>query len=411
MDEFKIESNELFSSLKHLQEVGLGFQYYEGEYNGRKININGKELLHFANCSYLGLERHPELINAAIEAVKMYGTQNSISRALVSSPLYKEVESYLPFMFPGFQVVYPSTTLGHCSALPILANSKDAIILDGYVHNSVRMAAQLCKANGTLILISKHNDMEHLKYLVKRLQKEGYRNIWYCADGVYSMHGDFCDAQKLYELLDEEENFYAYVDDAHGMGCFGKHGCGYIIGNFGLHEKIVVAGSLQKSIAAAGGIIITKNKVLAEHLKLTGQTIIYSTPIPAANLGSLVASLKFHLSDELGRYQDELVSLIHHFRAKCNELSLSMVTKDVTPIQLLRIGDPEAIAKVQKCLIERGFLPTIATYPVVSKSDGGIRISITRHLTTSDIDGFLENLNQILEVENIKVANPHLVNI
>jgi 7-keto-8-aminopelargonate synthetase-like enzyme len=409
MNELNIESNELFSSLKHLKDIGLGFQYYHGEYNGRKININGNELLHFANCSYLGLERHPDFINAAIDAVKMYGTQNSVSRALVSSPLYKEVESYLPLIFPGFQVVYPSTTLAHCSALPIMIKSKDAIILDAYVHNSVRMAAQLCKANGTLVLISKHNDMEHLKYLIKRLKKEGYRNIWYCADGIYSMHGDFCNAKQLYELLDEEENFFAYVDDAHGLGCYGKHGCGYIIGNFGLHEKIVVAGSLQKSIAAAGGIIIVKNRDLAEHLKLTGQTIIYSTPIPAANLGSLVASIKFHLSEELERYQKELLNLIHYFREKCKELSLSMVTKDITPIQLLRIGAPDAIAKVQRCLIDKGFLPTIATYPVVSKSDGGIRITITRHLTPSDIDSFLNNLDQILKTENIKV--PDLVNI
>ena len=120
MSESKIEPNELYNSIKYLQDIGLGFQYYEGEYNGRKITVNGKELLHFANCSYLGLERHPALIDGAIQAIKKYGTQNSISRALVSSPLYKELESYLPAMFPGYQIVYPSTTLAHCSALPIL---------------------------------------------------------------------------------------------------------------------------------------------------------------------------------------------------------------------------------------------------------------------------------------------------
>jgi 7-keto-8-aminopelargonate synthetase-like enzyme len=114
-------------------------------------------------------------------------------------------------MFPGHQAVFPTTTLTHCSALPLLIHEKDAIILDAYVHNSVRMASQLCKANGTFVLLSRHNDMEYVKYLIYRLKKEGYRNIWYCADGIYSIHGNLCNVDGLKKLLDENDDFYAYV--------------------------------------------------------------------------------------------------------------------------------------------------------------------------------------------------------
>ena len=412
MNRFNIDVSDLYHSVKHLQENGLVFQYNdELEYDGRTITVNNKKLLHLANCSYLGLEKHAALIDGAIEAVKKHGTQNSMSRAMLSSHLYKELESYLSQIFPGYQIVFPTSTLAHCSTLPLLIKENDAIILDAYVHNSVRMASQLCRANGTFSIISKHNDMAHIKYLIKRLKKDGYKNIWYCADGIYSMHGNLCDVEGLHKLLDEEENFYAYVDDAHGIGCYGKNGCGYVIGNFGLHEKMIVVGSFAKSIAVNGGIIIVPDKILADYIRLTGQTSIFSGPIQPASLGALIASMKFHLSDELPKYQNELSELIHYFRNKCEEYELPIVTKDITPIQLIRIGSTENVLKIQRRLIDKGFFPTAAVYPAVSEGDGGIRISITRHIKKTDMDKLLVNMKEILETENLHVKEDKLVNI
>src|SRR3972149_4442568 len=306
MKNFGLELSDLYFSIKNLQEKGCVFQYYEDfEYDGRKITINNRELIHFSNCSYLGLEKHPNLIKEAVEAVERYGTQNSMSRAMSSSPLYKILEDNLGNMFPGYQAVFPTTTLAHCSAMPLLIRENDAIILDAYVHNSVRMASQLCKADGTFVVIAKHNDMEHVKYLTYRLKKDGFRNIWYCADGIYSMHGDFCDVEGLYKLLDIEDNLYAYIDDAHGLGWYGKNGCGYVIGKYGLHEKSMVVVSFAKSMAASGGAIISTDKNLIDYLKLTGQTMIFSGPIQPAVLGALIASVKLHLSNELLNLQNE----------------------------------------------------------------------------------------------------------
>ena len=223
MNIFNIEPDELYYSMNNFKNIGLGFQTYENpEYSGKTVTLNGKDLIHFANCSYLGLEKNPIIIESAIQAIKQYGTQNSMSRAFISSPQYLEIEALFREIFHGYPILYPTTTLGHCSTLPLLAKDKDAIILDAYVHASVRMASQICKANGTFVIISKHNDMDHVRYLVKRLKKDGYRNIWYCADGIYSMQGDVCDVKGLQQLLDEEENVYAYVDDAHGIGWIGR---------------------------------------------------------------------------------------------------------------------------------------------------------------------------------------------
>jgi len=394
---FNIEINELYEIVKHLQENGCAFQYYtDSSYNGRTVTINGRELIHFANCSYLGLETHPALVEGAISAVKQYGTQNSMSRAMISSPLYKELQDCLREIFPGYQVVYPTTTLSHCSALPLLIGNKDAIILDAYVHNSVRMASQLCQANGTFVILSKHNDMIHVKYLIYRLKKEGYRNIWYCADGIYSIHGNLCDVAGLHKLLDEEDNFFAYVDDAHGVGWSGEKGSGYVIGQYGLHNKMIVVVSFAKSMAASGGCIIVPDRVIAEYLGFTGQTMIFSGPIQPAVIGALIASVKLHLSKEISTYQNELVILIRHLREKSRQLDLPIVTRDETPIQLLRIGGMERTYEVLKGLIESGFYPMTEGYPAISKGDEGIRITVTRHLTFSDIDRFLTSIKKLM---------------
>jgi 7-keto-8-aminopelargonate synthetase-like enzyme len=402
MNGFNIEINELYYTVKHLQENGCTFQYFEdSDFNGRTITVNKKKLLHFASCSYLGLETHPNLINAAIDAVKRYGTQTPSSRAMLSSPLYKELEDQLRVMFPGYSIVTQTVTLAHCSVLPLLISEKDAIILDAYVHNSVRMASQLCRANGTFIVFSRHNDMENVRYLIYRLKKEGYRNIWYCADGIYSIHGNLCDVEGLHKLLNEEENFYAYVDDAHGTGWCGKNGSGYVIGKYGLHPKMIVVESFAKSLATSGGCIVVPEKIIAEYINLTGQTMIFSGPIQPPTLGALNACVRLHLSNEIISLQKELLDLIVHFRQKAAELNLPITTMDETPIQLLKIGSIEKLFGILTQLIDRGYLAVTASYPAIAKGEEGIRITITRHLSKNDIDNFLECLKDIMVSEHV----------
>ncbi len=408
MNKFNVELTDLFLSARQLYENGCIFQYIENKkYNGRKVTIKNKELLHFASCSYLGLETHPSLIDGAIEATRLYGTQTPSSRAVLSSALYKEAENNLKKIFPGFLIITQTVTLGHFSVLPLIVKENDAIILDAYVHNSIRMASQYCRANGTSVFPSRHNNMEHVKYLIYRLKKEGYRNIWYCADGIYSIHGDFMDVKGLNELLDHEDNFYAYVDDAHGTGWCGKNGCGYVIGHYGLHPKMIVIVSFAKSFAACGGGLIVPDEELADLIRMTGQTMIFSGPLQPSTLGALIASAKLHTSDEIEGYQNELAGLISHFRKRSMELKLPIVTKDATPIQLLRIGNMENTFTALKKLRERGCIATTAAYPAIVHGDEGIRITLTRHLKKADIDYFLESINDILKSDlNFVISDP-----
>ncbi len=406
MTKFNIQPDELYHAIKKFQEFGCGSVYFENtDYNGRILELRSTPCINFANCSYMGLESHPAVIEGAKNALLHFGSQISMSRSLISSPLFAEIEKSLASIFGGFPIVYNSTTMAHYAAMPMLIKENDAIILDAYVHNSVRTASEICKSRGTFVLVSKHNDMEHLRYLIKRLKKEGYKNIWYCADGIYSMHGDVCNVKDLQQLLNEEENFFAYVDDAHGVGWCGKNGSGYVIGNFGLHEKMIVAGSLSKSFATSGGFLIVPDQLLADYLKLTGHSYIFSAPIPPSSLGAINASLKLHFTPETEEFQKEVNNLIIYFKTSCEENDIAVYSKCHTPIHLIKVGSKEQILKIQHHLVQSGFFASVAAHPAVSVEDGGIRVSISRNITKSDIDNFLFSLKQVYQ-PNKKVYEP-----
>lgn len=409
MNTFNIQPDNLYHSLKKFQEFGCGSLYFENTaYDGRLLIVDKKELVNLANCSYLALEKHDSLIKGSQDALLRYGTQNSMSRNVFSNPLYQKAEMQLYEIFKGFPIIYGSTTLAHYSALPLLVQEKDVIILDAFVHNSVRIASELCKAKGTFIIVSKHNDMSNLQYLVKRLKKEGYRNIWYCADGVYSTHGNLCHVKELREILDQEENFYAYIDDAHGVGWTGKNGAGFVIGNYELHPKMIVIGSLSKSFASSGGFIVVSDQKIADYLKLRGNTFLFTIPMPPAILGAISASLALHLSGTVVKYQTELLENIQYFRAQSKELSIPVSSTEVTPIQFVKAGSNEKAIQLQQSLVKKGFFAPIAAYPAVQANECGLRISITRNLTRTDIDNLLAALQNITIPYQPEVQNSYI---
>ena len=387
----------VYNYAKLLKEKNSVFQYIEDEsFNGRFFTINGKKYLHFANCSYMGLEKNPMLIEESIKALRNYGTQTSNSRGTISLPLYKKIEDLLPEIFPGNHVITKTVTLGHFSVLPLLIQENDAIIIDAYVHNSIRMASETCRAKGTLILPSKHNDMDHVQYLIKRLKSEGKNRIWYCADSIYSMHGDFIDIAGLENLLNKEERFFAYIDDAHGTGWYGKKGCGYVFENMNIHPKMIVIESFAKSFASCGGVVVVKNKDISDVIRMTGQTMLFSGPLQPSVLGAIIGSIKVHLSSEFTSMQNELIKLIQHFRTTCLKLEIPIISSFESPIQLIKIGDVHKTIQVLKKLLEKGFFTTSAVYPAVAEGDSGIRVSLTRHLKNKDIENFLLEVSKII---------------
>ena len=370
--------------------------------DGRKIQVDGRTVLNFSSCSYLGLDQHPALKRGIIDATNRFGSQFSSSRAYVSLGLYDELESLLGQMFGSPAIATASTTLGHLSAIPVLINSNDAVILDHQVHASVNMAVQIIKSTGVRVEMVRHNSMDMLENRIKKLQSK-YKRIWYLADGVYSMFGDYAPMVGLSSLLNQYESLHLYIDDAHGTSWTGENGKGYAKTWLNGHPRVVVAASLNKSFASAGGAIIFPNEEMKSQVRMAGGTLIFGGPIQPPMLGGAIASAKVHLSDALPILQAQLRQKIANFREFAKRLNVPLMKPNGTPIFFIPVGTLDNGFVLVQRMLERGFFLNLAAYPSVPLNQTGIRLTIHNHLYTED----LLRLTQGLAEELPKVLNMH----
>src|SRR3954449_10935043 len=363
----------------------------DGVLDGRTISLDGRSVVNFGSCSYLGLELDPRLKQATIDAVLRYGTQFSASRGYLSSPQYSELEALLGEMFGGHVLVTPTTSLGHLSVLPVLVESGDAVLLDHQVHASVQMAANQLRVKGTTVDLIRHNNTERLEAMIERLAK-AHDRIWYMADGVYSMFADLAPFAELRELLDRHPNLWLYVDDSHGVGWAGKHGRGPALDVLGGHPRVIAACSLNKSFACAGGAIVFPDAELHRRVKTAGGPMMFSGPVQPPLLGAAIESARIHLSDELPELQAALRERVELFTSLCEEFGIPLATRDVTPIRYVPLGLPVVAHDVIKEILADGYYTNLGTFPAVPMRHAGVRMTITLHHTFDDIRGLVASL-------------------
>ncbi|PWJ34131.1 aminotransferase class I/II-fold pyridoxal phosphate-dependent enzyme [Sediminitomix flava] len=365
--------------------------------DGRLIHINGREVLHFGSCSYLGLEMDERLKEASINAIKQFGTQFSSSRSFTGLKLYQEAEDLLQQIYQKPVLLAPTTTLGHMSALPVVVGTKDAIILDHQVHMSVKNAAQISKADNTHVELVRHNNLELLEERIIELQKT-HELVWYMADGIYSMYGDGAPAKELMALLDKYERFRLYVDDAHGFSWAGENGKGYFMSKVEEHHPhLFLTGSMAKSFASAGGVIVLQDEKQKELVQNCGSTFIFSGPIQPSVLAASIESLKLHLTNEITVHQNALMERMKHFVACANKYALPLVSEELSPIFYVGVGSPQVCRKICNKLMENGFYVNPAVFPAVPMQRSGLRITITNHHTMEDIEGLMHTISVELD--------------
>ncbi|NRB39159.1 MAG: aminotransferase class I/II-fold pyridoxal phosphate-dependent enzyme [Pseudomonadales bacterium] len=381
--------DQIFTAAKEKGIIHLSTE--DESFNGREITLKGQKIINFGSCSYLGLELHPKLKQGVVDAVERFGTQYSSSRAYVSCGQYDELEEHLSTIFGGHAIVTPTTTLGHIASLPVLIGDNDAVLLDQQVHGSVQTAAQLLKPKGVTVELVKHSDMKALSRKIERLRKT-HRRIWYMADGVYSMYGDYAPLPEIQALMEKYEELYFYVDDAHGMSWCGENGKGYVLSQMDLHRKMVLATSLNKAYASSGGVLVFPNKEWARRVRTCGATLIFSGPIQPPMLGAAIASAKVHLSDEITGLQEKLNRNIQLVNKTIKAHGLPLMAENDAPIFFLAAGLPRIAYNIISRMKKAGFFLNIAAYPAVPMKKGGVRFTITTHHTEADILAMTEAL-------------------
>jgi len=344
---------------------------------GDTVRVNGRTLLNFGMASYLGLNLDPRLKQGAIDAISRYGPVYSSSTAFTSLPLYTALEERLERMLGGKVVITPTTTLAHMAALPLLVPPRSLVLIDVQAHESLRLTAQILVAMGSQLVSLPHNDMDALAAAVEQAPTQ---TVWYLADGVYSMFGDVAPVDQLAALLERHAHLHLYLDDAHGFGWDGEHGRGYVLGHLSIRDRMVVAGSLSKSIGAGGGVAVFPDEMTARRVRTLGGTLTFAGPLHPAELGAAVASADIHLSEEYLHLQARMHAQIALTKRLVAQHDLPVIAPSDTPVWFVRVGTPTDTIEMASRLQRDGFYVNPSGYPAVPVGYAGLRFSNSLYL-------------------------------
>jgi 7-keto-8-aminopelargonate synthetase-like enzyme len=399
---YQIAQEASFNGIAHLSTQ-------DAKFTGNSITINNKPTANFGSCSYLGLEFDERVKRGAIQAIERFGTQFSSSRAYVSLGIYDQLEEYFKQIFQGsYALVTPTTTLGHIAALPVLVQDDDAVILDHQVHSSVQGAANMLKARGIHVDMIRHNNLEMLEKKINELRPH-YKNIWYLADGIYSMFGDGAPVKEIHALLEKYDQLHFYVDDAHGMSCFGPNGSGYVMQQAPMHRKQVIAVSLAKAFATGGAVLVFPTYEQYQLVRSCGGPLITSGPMQPGNLGAALEVAKIHMSTEIEVLKSDLQDNIQFTNLMLSKYGLPVVHQTDSPVFFVGVSLPKIANSIIKKMVSDGFYLNLGIYPAVPLKNTGIRFTITRLHTFSQIEEMVArlafNFEQTLMEEEFAVSS------
>ncbi|RRJ90765.1 aminotransferase class I/II-fold pyridoxal phosphate-dependent enzyme [Flavobacterium macacae] len=386
----KIKHNNFIDTVAEMLSVAkdngtIHLYAQDHEFSGRTIQVDGRKLSHFATTSYLGLEHDLRLKQAAVTAVMKYGTQFPLSKTYISHPLYSELEHKVESMYGIPPIVTKNSTLGHLSAIPTMVRDEDAVIMDHQVHWSVQNACLLLKIRKIPVEIIRHNNMQMLE---ERIREHSGRcsKIWYMADGVYSMFGDYAPISDLLALCARYPQLHLYFDDVHGMSWRGKNGTGYVVDTIGpLPENVVVVGTLSKSFGASGAVLMTPDRALRERIRNFGGPLTFSAQLEPSSVGAAIASATIHLSEEIAVLQHDLAEKIRLFNALLSRSSLPMIARNDSPVFFLGTAKPATAYNLVQRLLREGFFVNPALYPAVPVKNTGVRMTVSANNLPEDI--------------------------
>ncbi|WP_286760594.1 bifunctional aminotransferase class I/II-fold pyridoxal phosphate-dependent enzyme/GNAT family N-acetyltransferase [Salegentibacter sp. UBA1130] len=394
----KIKHNNFLDTVDEVitnaKEAGVVHLNAEGrKLNGRKITINGKSSYHFGTTGYLGLEQDERLKSAGIDAIRQYGTQFPLSKTYISHPLYAPLEDKLLRMYGHPIIITKNSTLGHLAVIPTAVREGDAVILDHQVHWSVQSATEVLKSRGIPVRMIRHSNMEMLERYIKDLRSK-VDKIWYMADGVYSMYGDYAPLEELIELSKKYPQLHLYIDDVHGMSWKGKHGSGYVMSVLKeLPQNILLFGTLSKTFGASGAVLVCPDEKLHKKIKNFGGPLTFSAQLEPASVAAATASAEIHLSPEIYDLQSDLAAKINYFNQLLEASDLPLIHKNDSPVFYIGTGLPATGYNFVSKMMTAGFFVNLGLFPAVPVKNTGVRITISRHNELQDIKALVDAMS------------------
>ncbi len=343
-----------------------------------EVLINGKKVLMFGSNSYLGLTNHPKIKEAAIAATKKYGTGCAGSRFLNGTlDIHEELEHRLAhFVGKEEAIIYSTGFQVNLGVVSCLTGREDYILWDELDHASIIEGRRLSFSTP---IKYKHNDMASLENALKRCGEDKVKLI--VTDGVFSMEGDVADLPGIVALA-KKYNAAVMVDEAHGIGVFGRQGRG-TCDHFGVTDDVdLIMGTFSKSFASLGGFIAT-DAITANYLRHNSRSYIFSASITPASTAAVGAALDIMESEpeRIAHLWDVTNYALEGFRAMGCEIGNTS-----TPIIPLFIRDNEKTFRVTRDLLDEGIFVNPVVAPAVSPDSTLIRFSLMATHTKEQVD-------------------------
>lgn len=354
-----------------------------------EVTISGKKVLMFGSNAYLGLTNHPKVKEAAIEAVKKYGTGCAGSRFLNGTlDLHIQLEKRLAeFVGKEDAIVYSTGFQVNLGVVSCLTGREDYILWDELDHASIIEGHRLSFSTK---LKYKHNDMESLEKQLQKCDPDKVKLI--VTDGVFSMEGDVAKLPEIVALA-KKYNASVMVDEAHGIGVFGRQGRG-TCDHFGVSQDVdLIMGTFSKSFASIGGFIAADESII-NYLRHHSRSYIFSASNTPAATAAANAALDI-MMNEPERIQ-HLWDLTHYALEGFRQMGCE-IGNTSTPIIPLFIRDNDLTFLIVKELFEAGIFVNPVVSPAVASEDTLIRFSLMATHTKEQLDYALETIHKVFK--------------
>ncbi|MDN3708328.1 glycine C-acetyltransferase [Myroides ceti] len=349
---------------------------------GAEIKIdNGQTVLNFCANNYLGLSSHPEVVQAAKDALDSHGFGMSSVRFICGTQdIHKKLEAEIA-SFYGTEdtILYAAAFDANGGVFEPLLGAEDCIISDSLNHASIIDGVRLCKAARYRY---ENNDMADLEKQLIQANEEGRRFKLIVTDGVFSMDGLVAPLDKICDLADKYDAM-VMVDECHAAGFIGATGKGTMEAKNVLGRVDIITGTLGKALGGAMGGYTTAKKEIIEILRQRSRPYLFSNSLSPAIVG---ASLKvFELLSKDTKLRDQLEWNTNYFKKGMKEAGFDIIDGDsaIVPVMLY---DAKLSQNMADKLLEEGIYVIGFFFPVVPKEKARIRVQLSAAHTQEHLD-------------------------
>lgn len=356
---------------------------------GTEVEMAGHKVLMFGSNAYTGLTGDQRIIDAAKKALDKYGSGCAGSRFLNGTlDLHVQLEKELAeYIGKDETLCFSTGFFVNSGVLAVVVGRGDYIICDDRDHASIVDGRRLSFARQ---LHYKHNDMEDLENILKGLPHEAVKLI--VVDGVFSMEGDLANLPKIVELK-HKYNCSIMVDEAHGLGVFGKEGRG-VCDHFGLTDEVdLIMGTFSKSMASIGGFI-AGDKDTINYLRHTVRTYIFSASnTPAATAAALAA---LHIIKKEPERIEKLWKVTNYALKRFHEEGFE-IGETESPIIPLYVHDVDKTFQVTKLAFDNGVFINPVIPPACAPQDTLVRFALMATHTEEQVERGVQILKKVFQ--------------